>query len=117
MPHAVNFLAVPVVSEFISSSIDAAAAEYVAPKSLTIDLQQLISGDDIQKGEHWTPRLGKVGILRILIFRYESDRCPRRPPSPRDRNKENGLEWLIRSGLVFYIAYSTRHIYHLPLSQ
>ena len=42
---------IPVLSSFISQSIDAACAEYVAPKSLTLDLQQLISGDDIKKGE------------------------------------------------------------------
>lgn len=45
-----NVMNIPFISGFISSSIDTAVAEYVAPKSLTIDLQQLISGDDIKKG-------------------------------------------------------------------
>lgn len=46
-----NMMNLPIISGFISKSIDAACAEYVAPKSLTLDLQQLISGDDIKKGE------------------------------------------------------------------
>lgn len=45
-----NVMDLPFVSGFISSAIDTAVAEYVAPKSLTLDLQQLISGDDIKKG-------------------------------------------------------------------
>ena len=45
-----NVMDLPFVSGFISSAIDTAVAEYVAPKSLTINLQRLISGDDIKKG-------------------------------------------------------------------
>ena len=45
-----NIMDIPFISGFISSAIDTAAAEYVAPKSLTLDLQRLISGDDIKKG-------------------------------------------------------------------
>ncbi|TBU59824.1 hypothetical protein BD310DRAFT_1038272 [Dichomitus squalens] len=44
-----NIMNLPFISGFISSAIDTAAAEYVAPKSLTLDLQRLISGDDIKK--------------------------------------------------------------------
>ena len=46
-----NVMDLPFISGFISSAIDTAAAEYVAPKSLTLDLQKLISGDDIKKGQ------------------------------------------------------------------
>lgn len=46
-----NVMNVPFISGFISSAINTAAAEYVAPKSLTIDLQKFISGDDIKKGD------------------------------------------------------------------
>ena len=46
-----NVMNLPVISDFISKSIDTACAEYVAPKSITLDLQQLISGDDIKKGK------------------------------------------------------------------
>ncbi len=45
-----NIMNLPFISGFISSAIDTAAAEYVAPKSMTLDLQRLISGDDIKKG-------------------------------------------------------------------
>ena len=45
-----NVMDIPFISGFISSAIDTAVAEYVAPKSLTLDLQRLISGDDIKKG-------------------------------------------------------------------
>ena len=45
-----NVMNLPFISGFISSAIDTAAAEYVAPKCLTLDLQRLISGDDIKKG-------------------------------------------------------------------
>ena len=45
-----NVMNIPILSSFISKSIDAACAQYVAPRSLTLDLQQLISGDDIKKG-------------------------------------------------------------------
>ena len=45
-----NVMDLPFISGFTSSALDTAAAEYVAPKSLTLDLQRLISGDDIKKG-------------------------------------------------------------------
>lgn len=48
--HLPNVMNIPFISGFISSAINTAAAEYVAPKSLTLDLQKLISGDDIKKG-------------------------------------------------------------------
>ena len=39
----------PLISSFVQSSVDAALAEYVAPKSLTIDLEQMLKGDDFKK--------------------------------------------------------------------
>lgn len=39
----------PLISSFVQSSIDAALAEYVAPKSLTLDLQDMLVGDDFKK--------------------------------------------------------------------
>jgi len=47
-----NMMNIPFISGFVSSAINTAAAEYVAPKSLTVDLQKFISGDDIKKGSH-----------------------------------------------------------------
>lgn len=46
---------VPFISRFISDAINAAAREYIAPKSLMLDLQQLLSGDGINRGEFDIP--------------------------------------------------------------
>ncbi|KAL1939462.1 hypothetical protein VTO73DRAFT_10018 [Trametes versicolor] len=58
-----NVMNLPFISGFISSALDTAAAEYVAPKSLTLDLQALISGDDIKKDTE------AIGILVVHIHR------------------------------------------------
>lgn len=47
--HSLNLMDVPLLSSFVQSSIDAALAEYVAPKSLTLDLKDMIVGDDFKK--------------------------------------------------------------------
>lgn len=39
----------PLISNFVQSSMDAAMAEYVAPRSLTLDLKDMITGDDFKK--------------------------------------------------------------------
>ena len=57
-----NVMDLPFISGFISSAIDTAAAEYVAPKSLTLDLQRLISGDDIKKG-----MFHRISMLAYLL--------------------------------------------------
>jgi hypothetical protein len=44
-----NLMDVPLISSFVQSSIDAALAEYVAPKSLTLNLQDMMMGDDFKK--------------------------------------------------------------------
>lgn len=53
----------PLISSFVQSSIDAALAEYVAPKSLTLDLKDMLVGDDFKKDT--TTR----GILMVSIKR------------------------------------------------
>ncbi|KLO20621.1 hypothetical protein SCHPADRAFT_841783 [Schizopora paradoxa] len=58
-----NVMNLPVISTFIAKSIDAAFAEYVAPKSLSLDLQQLICGDDIKKDTE------AIGVIVIHIIR------------------------------------------------
>ena len=47
-----NIMDLPLISSFVQSSIDAALAEYVAPKSLTLDLQDMLVGDDFKKDTH-----------------------------------------------------------------
>lgn len=39
----------PLISRFVQNSVDAAMAEYVAPKSLTLDLKDMLVGDDFKK--------------------------------------------------------------------
>lgn len=43
-----NLLDVPIISNFVQSAIDAAMNEYVAPKSMTLDLKAMLSGDDFK---------------------------------------------------------------------
>lgn len=47
-----NIMDLPIISSFVQSSIDAALAEYVAPKSLTLDLKDMLVGDDFKKDTH-----------------------------------------------------------------
>lgn len=47
--HSLNLMNVPLISSFVQSAIDAALAEYVAPKSLTLQLKDMLIGDDFKK--------------------------------------------------------------------
>ncbi|KAK5952591.1 hypothetical protein OHC33_006183 [Knufia fluminis] len=47
--HSLNLMDVPLISSFVQSAIDAALAEYVAPKSLTLDLKEMLMGEDYKK--------------------------------------------------------------------
>lgn len=44
-----NIMDLPIISSFVQSSVDAALSEYVAPKSLTLDIKDMIVGDDFKK--------------------------------------------------------------------
>jgi hypothetical protein len=61
--HAINIMDVPFISNFVQSSVDAAMAEYVAPKSLTLDLKDMLAGDDFKKDTN------AVGVLVVNIKR------------------------------------------------
>ncbi|KAI1461104.1 hypothetical protein F4805DRAFT_414745 [Annulohypoxylon moriforme] len=61
--RGVNILNLPVISNFVNWAIKAAASMYVAPKSLTLDLGKMLTGDDIQK------ETTALGILFIRIHR------------------------------------------------
>ena len=58
-----NIMDFPIISSFVQSSIDAALAEYVAPKSLTLDLKDMLVGDDFKKNT--TTR----GVIMVTIKR------------------------------------------------
>lgn len=45
-----NVLDLPLISGFVKSSIAAAAAAYTAPKSMTMNMAQILSGGGVKKG-------------------------------------------------------------------
>ncbi|RMJ23894.1 C2 domain-containing protein [Aspergillus sp. HF37] len=47
--HGLNVMNIPFLSSFVQTSFDAAVAKYVAPKSLTLDLKNIYTGDDFKK--------------------------------------------------------------------
>lgn len=59
----VNILNLPIISKFVNYSIATAAAEYVAPKSMTLDVGKMLVGDDIQKD------VEALGIFWIRIHK------------------------------------------------
>ncbi|KAA1474408.1 hypothetical protein DENSPDRAFT_905439 [Dentipellis sp. KUC8613] len=64
LSHALpNVMNLPFISGFISSSLDTAAAEYVAPKSLILDMQRMIGGGDVSKDTQ------AVGVIVVHIHR------------------------------------------------
>ncbi|KAI1138554.1 hypothetical protein F5Y05DRAFT_384441 [Hypoxylon sp. FL0543] len=58
--HSFSLTDVPFISSFVNSAIDAALAEYVAPKSLTLNLKDMLVGEDFKKD---TSSLGVVWIF------------------------------------------------------
>ncbi|KAI0884233.1 uncharacterized protein GGS22DRAFT_165175 [Annulohypoxylon maeteangense] len=50
----------PLISSFVNSAVDAALAEYVAPKSLTLNLKDMLVGEDFKKD---TTSLGVVWVF------------------------------------------------------
>lgn len=57
--HSFSLTDVPLISSFVNSAIDAALAEYVAPKSLTLNLKDMLVGEDFKKD---TTSLGVVWV-------------------------------------------------------
>lgn len=47
--HGLNIMNLPVISSFVQHSVDAAMADYVAPKSLSLDLKEIFMTDDFKK--------------------------------------------------------------------
>ncbi|PHH67068.1 hypothetical protein CDD81_4463 [Ophiocordyceps australis] len=61
--RGLNIMDVPLISNFVQSAVDAAVADYVAPKSLTLDLKDMLAGDDFKKDTVST------GVLMVNIKR------------------------------------------------
>ncbi|KAF2669686.1 meiotically up-regulated gene 190 protein [Microthyrium microscopicum] len=63
-----NIMNLPLISNFVQSSVDAALAEYVAPKSLTLDLKNMLMGDDFKK-DTLARGIVKIHIKRAKDFK------------------------------------------------
>ncbi len=61
--HGVNILNLPLISNFVNYAIGAAASMYVAPKSMTLDMGAMLSGDEIIKD------VDAIGVMWIRIHR------------------------------------------------
>ncbi|MCJ1476556.1 hypothetical protein MMC13_005222 [Lambiella insularis] len=61
--HGPNILNLPLITNFVNYAIGAAASMYVAPKSMTLDLGAMLSGDDVQKDSQ------ALGVMWIRIHR------------------------------------------------
>ncbi|GAW18386.1 hypothetical protein ANO14919_078610 [Xylariales sp. No.14919] len=61
--HSFSLTDVPLISSFVNSAIDAALAEYVAPKSLTLNLKDMLVGEDFKKDTT------SIGVVWIFIKR------------------------------------------------
>lgn len=73
----VNILNLPLISNFVNYAIKAACNEYVAPKSMTLDMTKMLQGDDIQKD------VEALGVLWIRIHKAIG-------LSKQDRNGSDG---------------------------
>jgi len=60
--HAPNLVNLPLISGFVESSINAAFAEYVAPKSMSLDLKEMMMGE----GFKWDTSAVGVIVVRII---------------------------------------------------
>lgn len=61
VPLHINTANVPLLSGFIQSSIDAAVGEYVAPSSMTMDVGEMLMGDNIKR------EVNALGVMVIYI--------------------------------------------------
>jgi len=58
-----NVMSLPVISDFVYSSIKTTAREFCAPKSFTMDISKMLVGDDIKK------ELNAIGVFVVHIDR------------------------------------------------
>lgn len=58
-----NILNLPLITNFVNYAIGAAASMYVAPKSMSLDLGAMLSGDDVQKD------VQALGVMWIRIHK------------------------------------------------
>lgn len=63
LKQGINILNLPVISDFVNYAISAASNMYVAPKSMSLDLRQMLQGDDTEK------ETNAIGVIWIRIYR------------------------------------------------
>ncbi|GAB0136212.1 hypothetical protein EsDP_00004524 [Epichloe bromicola] len=81
--RGLDIMDIPLISNFVQSAVDAAVAEYVAPKSLTLDLKDMLAGDDFKKDTVST------GIIMVHIKRgYEFKMADTAIPLIRDGSSD-----------------------------
>ncbi|KKA26644.1 hypothetical protein TD95_002636 [Thielaviopsis punctulata] len=61
--RGINILNLPLISNFVNWAIKTAASMYVAPKSMTLDIASMLSGDDIARDTT------AIGVIFIKIRR------------------------------------------------
>lgn len=61
VPLHINTANIPFISSFIESSIDAAVGEFVMPSSLTMDVGEMLMGDNIKR------EVSAVGVVVVFI--------------------------------------------------
>jgi Ca2+-dependent lipid-binding protein len=109
--RGINVLNLPLISGFVNNSIAAAANEYVAPKSMSLDVGKLLVGDDIKKGRAspFRPRLNldtdAIGVLYVKIHRAVG-------LSAQDRNGASDTYITLAYSKYGKPMYSTRVIVH-----
>jgi len=60
-----NVLDLPLISNFVDSSVKTVASEYVAPKSMTLDLRKMLEGDDVKK------EVEALGVVMVRVKRAD----------------------------------------------
>ncbi|UZJ56460.1 hypothetical protein CBS101457_005780 [Exobasidium rhododendri] len=93
-----NVLDLPVISGFVKSSIAAACNEYVAPKSMTLNMAQMLSGDGVKKDTD------SVGVLCVQLLRGED-------LSAQDANGQSDPYVVVSFAKFGRPLYSTRIIF------
>ncbi|PWN48480.1 hypothetical protein IE53DRAFT_407058 [Violaceomyces palustris] len=63
IPLHINTSNIPFISGFIQSSIDAAIGEYVAPSSMTMDVGEMLMGDNIKR------EVNALGVVVVYIHK------------------------------------------------
>ncbi|KAF2759284.1 hypothetical protein EJ05DRAFT_463888 [Pseudovirgaria hyperparasitica] len=61
--HALNIMDLPLISNFVQSAVDAGLSTLVAPRNMTLDLKDMLVGDDFKKDT--TAR----GVLMVTVKR------------------------------------------------